>query len=364
MVILILLACSCIFGFVLFSDILLINRNQSGSTEDKVSVIIPARNEEHNLPILLASLKEQTVQPYEIIVVDDMSSDKTYEMAESFGVKVIRNTDLPENWTGKSWALWNGVKEADGDILIFLDADVRLAPKALEYLLRARASSGGAVSVVPYHKTEKFYEKLSLIPCILGVLAFTSPFERISSRKGLYGSCIALTRKDYGKIQGHNSIKSEVLDDLTLGKRLSEAGIPIDNYIGYNLVSFRMYPKGLRSELEGFGKSAVLSMSNLRPLTILCIAIWFVGLLAVQFITPVLMIAGNSYAIPFILAYIFYTVQMIYFLKYCGDFGWFMPVLHMVSSVFFIVVIVYSYYQVKFTGEVVWKGRQIKVGRK
>lgn len=362
--ILIILACSCIFGFVLFSNVLLHNGNSSDIEESKVSVIIPARNEEHNLPVILTSLREQTVRPYEIIVIDDMSADKTYEIAESFGVKVIRNTELPEKWTGKSWALWNGVKESSGDILVFLDADVRLAPKALETLLKSRAACKGAISVVPYHKTEKFYERLSLIPCILGVLAFTSPFERNSKSKGLYGSCIVMTRQDYSKIEGHDSIKSEVLDDLTLGKKLSDAGVPIENYIGYELVSFRMYPKGLRSELEGFGKSAVLSMADLRPLTILCIAIWFIGLLAVQFITPVLMLAGNAYAMPFVLGYIFFTAQIIYFLKYSGDFGWFMPILHIVSSVFFIIVILYSYYQVTITGEVVWKGRQIKVGRK
>jgi glycosyltransferase involved in cell wall biosynthesis len=352
--ILILLACSCIFGFVLFSNVLLNDRENEVNENTKVSVIIPARNEAHNLPYLLASLKEQTYKPCEIIVVDDMSSDETYETAESFGVKVIKNTELPENWTGKSWALWNGVKESSGDILVFFDADVRLAKKALETLLDARAKSGGAISVVPYHKTEKFYEKLSLIPCILGVLAFTSPFERLSKSKGMYGSCIVMTKQDYSKIEGHDSIKSEVMDDLTLGKRLSDAGIPIENYIGYHLVSFRMYPGGLRSELEGFGKSAVLSMSTLRPLTILCIAIWFAGLI----------LMGSSYVVPFVLGYIFYTVQIIYFLKYSGDFGYLLPVLHGLSSVFFIVVILYSYYQVTFTGSVIWKGRQIKVGRK
>jgi glycosyltransferase involved in cell wall biosynthesis len=362
--ILILLACSCIFGFVLFSNVLLNDRENEVNENTKVSVIIPARNEAHNLPYLLASLKEQTYKPCEIIVVDDMSSDETYETAESFGVKVIKNTELPENWTGKSWALWNGVKESSGDILVFFDADVRLAKKALETLLDARAKSGGAISVVPYHKTEKFYEKLSLIPCILGVLAFTSPFERLSKSKGMYGSCIVMTKQDYSKIEGHDSIKSEVMDDLTLGKRLSDAGIPIENYIGYHLVSFRMYPGGLRSELEGFGKSAVLSMSTLRPLTILCIAIWFAGLLAVQFVVPVLILMGSSYVVPFVLGYIFYTVQIIYFLKYSGDFGYLLPVLHGLSSVFFIVVILYSYYQVTFTGSVIWKGRQIKVGRK
>ena len=259
MIILILLACSCLCGYVLFSKVLLEIPKDRTKIDSKVSVIIPARNEEDNLPFLLESIKSQSIEPYEIIVVDDMSTDKTYEIAAGYGVKVIKNTELPDKWTGKSWALWNGVKESSGDILVFLDADVRLEPNTLKTLLVTRTESGGAISVVPYHKTQKFYEKLSLVPYLLGVLVFTSPFERYSKKKGLYGSCIVMTREDYSKIEGHDSVKSEVLDDLTLGKKLSEAGIPVHNFIGYKNVSFRMYPGGIQSELERcrfkYGKS-------------------------------------------------------------------------------------------------------------
>ncbi len=364
MAILILLACSCIFGLILFSKVQLIDQDSVKNEDSKVSVIIPARNEEVNLPYLLESLKTQTVSPYEVIVVDDMSSDRTYEIAAGYGVKVIGHKELPENWTGKAWALWNGVKASSGNILVFFDADVRLAPNALETLLNVRAKTGGAISVVPYHKTEKFFEKFSLIPYLLGVLAFTSPFERYSRRKGLYGSCIVMTREAYSKIEGHDSVKSEVLDDLTLGNKLTEAGIHVENYIGNNYVFFRMYPGGLRSELQGFGKSAVLGMANLQPFTVISIAIWFIGLLAVEFITPFTLFFGARYAIPFTLGYILYTLQIFYFLRHSGDYGRFIPALHLFSTVFFIVVILYSYYQVTFTGSVTWKGRQVKIGRK
>ncbi|WMJ87506.1 glycosyltransferase [Anaerocolumna sp. MB42-C2] len=364
MIILILLVCSCLCGYVLFSKTLLKNPEDQTKIHNNVSIIIPARNEEDNLPFLLESLKSQSIEPYEIIVVDDMSSDKTYEIAVSFGVKVIKNTELPDQWTGKSWALWNGVKESSGDILVFLDTDVRLEPKALETLLFTRELSGGAISVVPYHKTQKFYERLSLIPYLLGVLAFTSPFERYSKKKGLYGSCIVMTREDYSKIEGHDSVKSEVLDDLNLGKKLTGAGVPVHNFIGYHNVSFRMYSGGIQSELQGFGKGAVLSTANLRPLTIMWIAFWFMGLLAVEFVTPVLMILGSIYTTPFLLGYILLTLQVFYFLKYSGEYGKLVPVLHLLSTIFFIVIILYSYYQVAIIGSVTWKGRQVKVGRK
>jgi glycosyltransferase involved in cell wall biosynthesis len=365
--ILIILILLCISGFILFSKVSVngYHNNTLFKRDYKVSIIIPARNEELNLPNILSSLKKQTYEPYEIIVVDDFSTDKTNEIAKNYGVKVIQNTSLPDGWTGKTWAVWNGFLNSSGDILIFLDADVRLSPNAIESLLKARERSGGAISVVPYHYTEKFYERLSLVPYLLGVFAFTSPFERRNTQKGLYGSCIVTTREDYEKINGHESIRCELLDDLSLGKKFSEYGINIENFIGYDMVSFRMYQNGINSEIQGFSKGAVLSTATLTPATILFIALWVLGLFAVGLITPFLLIFMYPLSLPFLLGYIMYTVQIIYFLKYTGYYGRIMPIMHFLSSIFFILIMIYSIYQVTFLGRVSWKGRQIKVrGRK
>lgn len=359
--ILIILVLMCVAGFLLFTRITLTKGGDGSEDGLRASIIIPARNEENNLPHLLDSLMEQTIKPHEIIVVDDFSSDRTYELAAGYEVKVIKNTELPKNWTGKTWAVWNGFKEATGDIMVFLDADVRLSPDALGVLLHTRAEVGGAISVVPYHTTKRFYERFSLILYILGIFAFTSPFERRSRVKGLYGSCIVVSRVDYEKINGHGSIRSELLDDLNLGKKLSSAGIRIKNFIGHRYVYFRMYPNGLQSELQGFGKGAVLSTATLRPLTIIAIAAWIVGLLASGFATPALLIAGSRYFPVFAVGYLLYTLQIFYFLHYSGRYGFLIPMLHPVSSVFFIVVMIYSACQVIFKGSVTWKGRRIKI---
>ena len=362
MVILLLFILACISGFVLYAKVQLSNSNGLSQCDYKASVIIPARNEEKNLPFLLNSLKLQTCKPYEVIVVDDFSSDRTSEIAAQCGVKVIQNSALPDGWTGKTWAVWNGFLESSGDVLVFLDADVRLAPRALESLLKARGKSGGVVSVVPYHYTEKFYERLSLVPYLLGIFAFTSPFERKNAKKGLYGSCIAAARKDYEKINGHNSIRAELLDDLNLGKKFSEAGIRVENFIGGNLVSFRMYPNGIQSELQGFGKGAVLSTATLRPATVTLVAFWLLGLFAAELITPFLLIFSHPWEFYFLAGYILYTLQILYFLRCTGNYGRVMPVLHVLSSLFFILIMLYSVYQVVFLGCVSWKGRQVKVG--
>jgi 4,4'-diaponeurosporenoate glycosyltransferase len=359
--ILVIIALGCVAGLILFRRNTVPVIRQTAPPHGKLSVIIPARNEESNLHHLLDSLQAQTSKPFEIIVVDDFSDDRTRAIAESYGVTVVAGTPLPLGWTGKNWAVWNGYAHASGDLIAFLDADVRLAPHALQSLLLAREQAGGAISVVPYHQTEKFYERLAMIPNILGMFAFTSPFERTNPKKGLYGSCILTTKEDYDKVKGHEGVKSELLDDLNLGAKYVEAGIPVTNFIGEGLVSFRMYPGGIRSELQGFGKGAVLSTGALSRGTIILIATWMVGLIVAEAAPFVL---HTSWALPLSIGYLLYTLQIIYLVKYIGGFGKGIPVLHLLSTVFFLFVMLYSAYQVAFVGHVAWKGRNIQVGGK
>jgi 4,4'-diaponeurosporenoate glycosyltransferase len=356
--IMILMLIGCLSGFILFKKNTLPVYDEPYQGTRKLSVIIPARNEERNLPYLLESLMSQSCPPFEIIVVDDFSDDRTRAIAESYGVKVIAGSSLPEGWTGKSWAVWNGYLQAGGDVFAFLDADIRLAPTALASLMKARERSNGVISVVPFHHTEKLYEKLAMIMNILGIFTFTSVFEKGNARKGLYGSCILALREDYEKINGHESVKSEVLDDLLIGSKFIAAGIPITNFIGYGFVSFRMYPNGIRSEIEGFSKGAVLSTSTLSPLTIIPIAIWVIGLIVSN---TVFIFVNTSWAVLLLIGYIMYMLQLFYFIKYVGVFGILIPVLHIIASLFFIVIMLYSMYQVVFLGHVKWKGRLVRV---
>ncbi|MGO4108671.1 glycosyltransferase [Paenibacillus sp. YAF4_2] len=354
-----LLVCACAMGLVLFRKNTIPVYREGPIQQGKLSVVIPARNEEGNLPHLLSSLQAQTYTDLEIIVVDDHSEDRTREIAESYGIKVITNPELPLGWTGKNWAVWNGYLQATGDLIAFLDADVRLAPHALRSLLTAREQEGGVISVVPFHIAERFYERLALIVNVLGLFAFTSPMERTNPSKGLYGSCILATRADYEQAKGHEGVKAEVLDDLNLGARFVEAGVKVTNYIGRGMVSFRMYPGGIKSEIQGFSKGAVLSTSKLNIGTSLLVAVWLIGLIAAEAAPFVI---GTSYLLPFAIGYVLYTLQIYYFVRYTGRFGIWLPIVHILSTVFFLYIMLYSLYQVVFLRQVAWKGRSIKVG--
>ncbi|MCM3631276.1 glycosyltransferase family 2 protein [Paenibacillus glycanilyticus] len=348
-------------GFVLFRRNTVPVSRDGPFQERRLSVIIPARNEENNLPYLLGSLETQSHKPYEVIVVDDHSEDRTRAVAEGYGVKVIANPDLPSGWTGKNWAVWNGYLQAGGDLIMFLDADVRLAPDALRSLLTAREKEGGVISVVPYHVAEKLYERLALIPNLLGLFAFTSPMERTNPDKGLYGSCILTTREDYEQAKGHESVRGEVLDDLNLGARFMESGVKITNYIGRGMVSFRMYPGGIKSEIQGFSKGAVLSTSKLNIRTTLLVAVWLIGLIAAE-AAPFAI--GTPVLLPLAIGYVLYTLQIYYLVRYTGRFGIWLPAVHLLSTVFFLYIMLYSVYQVVVLRKVAWKGRSIEVGRR
>lgn len=359
------IAAGLISGFVLF------RRNtipapsapvhRTGPPKETISIIIPARNEEHNLPLLLKSLQQQTRKPDEIIVVDDHSVDRTRQIAESYGVRVITSPELPKGWTGKNWALWNGYQQSTGDLLIFLDADVRLAETAIESLAAERGKQGGVISAFPYHMTEKFYERFAMILNMLGVFVFTSPFERKNREKGLFGACIVTTREDYEKIGGHKSIHAEMLEDLNLGASFQRAGIKVTNYIGFGLVSFRMYPDGIRSVLQGFGKAAILSIAKFQPLTLFFVILWLIGLIISQ---CWIFTIGYGPWLPLLIGYILYAIEIYIINHSIGRFGWIHPALHVLSTIFFLIVLVYSLYHSLVRKQVIWKGRYIDVGGK
>jgi 4,4'-diaponeurosporenoate glycosyltransferase len=96
--------------------------------QPRVSVLIPARNEQATLPHLLRAMQQQRLRPLEVIVIDDHSTDQTAAIARTAGVRLIEAPPLPAGWCGKTWALHHGSHQAQGDLLVFLDADTEPVP--------------------------------------------------------------------------------------------------------------------------------------------------------------------------------------------------------------------------------------------
>ena len=167
------------------------------STLATVSVIIPARDEEANLGALLGDLDHSLNRPAQVVVVDDESADATAAIAEAGGAALVATGGPPPGWAGKAWACWLGAERAGGRILVFLDADVRLAPGALHRVCTEQGRGGGLLSVQPYHVTERPYEQLSLYFNLIGLMAAGEFTPRRQQARAAFGPCMVCVRDDY-----------------------------------------------------------------------------------------------------------------------------------------------------------------------
>jgi len=329
-----------------------------------ISVIIPARNEEKNLPLLLRDLGAQTTAVREIIIVDDMSEDGTARVAQEHGAKLIRLEDKPEGWTGKSWACQNGADAAAGEIFLFLDADVRLGKDGIRSLVEAFRKAGCVISVQPYHRTEKVYEQFSMMFNLIQIAATGTALPRPLDI-GLYGPVILISRSDYEKVGGHESVRQSVVEDMALGTRLRETGVPYRLFVGSPSVSFRMYASGLRDLLQGWTKNIASGAARIPLALFAAVFFWIASLLSV----PIQIIKFSAsqnwpWLLVYCMLYLVWVLVLAILSRRVGRFKlWtlvFYPVLMPVMTVVFIV----SGFRKLFGLKVKWKGRAIATGEK
>ncbi len=238
-------------------------RRSIGQQRPLVSIIVPARNEQRNLPTILPSLLRQDYPAIEIIVVDDASTDATGAIAAEWGardarLRVLRGAGPPPGWTGKNYACWQGAQAARGDWLLFTDADTCHTPEALRSALALADGAGAsAVSLFPRQRCESFWERL-LLPFAYQQYfagADTRAQGRPDSPALANGQYFLIRRAAYAAAGGHAAVKGSVIDDVALAGALKRAGYPTLVARGEALVSVRMYDS-LGALAEGFTKNA------------------------------------------------------------------------------------------------------------
>ena len=211
-----------------------------------VSVVIPARNEEASLGACLESLSTQTGVAFEIIVVDDHSTDRTHEIATSFpGVRVIEAGPLPIGWTGKNNAVATGAHAAHGEWLLFTDADTVHLPGSLGRSLdEARHVGAALLSYSPEQIVASFWEK-AVMPVIFAELAAKYRPSQVSDPKSsaaaANGQYILITREAYDAVGGHAAVSQSLLEDVDLARAVKQSGRKIFFRFGGDAVRTRMY---------------------------------------------------------------------------------------------------------------------------
>jgi 4,4'-diaponeurosporenoate glycosyltransferase len=343
------------------------DRNDRCGQGRRVSIIIPAYNEEHRLPDLLASLKIQDIQPCELLVVDDWSTDETAAVARQGGARIISSDPIVPGWVGKSRACWSGAKAARGDWLLFFDADTRLDHAgSLRQILQTYSGLGarGGLSFQPYHTVRRLYESLSAIFNIIvmaGMSVFTPWGNRLRGA-GLFGPCLICRRSDYFAVGGHDAVRSQIMDDLALGQLFRKAGLPVHCYSGLGVIRFRMYPEGPGSLIEGWTKNFGSAAPATHPLVFAMIILWICsGFSSVTLLILAVVNGPAGWLAAGIAAYALNVLLMFRLARQCGNFHPLLVILYPVLLIFFSVLFFWSFILTKVFHVVNWKGRKIKV---
>ncbi|UOY93111.1 glycosyltransferase family 2 protein [Ectobacillus sp. JY-23] len=318
-----------------------------------VTIIIPARNEERNIGRLLMSLQDQMYPHVEVLVMDDGSTDETAVIAKRMGANVISLPPLPSGWQGKAWGCWNGAKMAQGEILIFLDADTVLEGEGIRHLIATYYECRATVlSVHPYHRMVRPYEFFSSFFHLLLFSALRA-FHMFGNKQkaiGAFGQCLICKRGDYFKFGGHLAGKGELLENMTLAQRVLQAGGKVACVSGRGAISMRMYPEGFKTFVEGWSKSFAKGASGTNPWLLLWIGLWMNGI-----VTSCLHL-GEQGVFVF---YMLFVAQVYWMLRRIGNFGIITALTYPLHVMVFLLVFALSCIKLFVHRNVSWKGRTI-----
>jgi hypothetical protein len=285
-------------AMVMWNGSLLWPLPRPNATQTKVSVLIPARNEAANIGALLDTLVNQPTIDAEFIILDDQSTDATAAIVQDYArrdprVRLITGQSLPSGWTGKNFACQQLANAATGDLLLFLDADVRLEPEALSRLTHhmERHPALAMLSGVPRQLTGSLAEKL-VTPLIAFLIMGYLPLglARLSTAPAFgagVGQAVLVRRDAYLRIGGHGAVKTTMHDGIKLARALRQQGLMTDVAALHDIVSCRMYDN-LSGVWRGFAKNAHEGMAQPVP-----IAVWTI-LLGVGHVLPWLLLPFAS----------------------------------------------------------------------
>ena len=229
-----------------------------------VSILIPARNEYHNLRRCLDSLINQDYSNIEILVLNDRSTDQTATLVEEYQskdkrVQLLQGQDLPDGWIGKHWACHQLSEAAKGTIILFMDADTVLSSSIVsKAVLGMNEQNSDLVSLVPGRKANCLIEKLMfplidwMILCWLPVkLAYSSKSPYLSAN---FGQFMMFRKEAYITIGGHSYLRNNLLDDFELGREIKRNGLKWNLYDGSKDITTRMYSRS-REAFTGLSRS-------------------------------------------------------------------------------------------------------------
>ncbi len=315
MILTILIILSAICGAVLLAIALFnvafgphLRKKHTPAEKPLVSVLIPARNEERNIAACLNSILAQDYPNFEVIVLDDQSTDTTAFVVRNFmrkhdNLRLLQGRVLPNGWLGKNWACRQLAQYASGDIFVFADADTQHDPQALSrtvgYMQRFKLQ---ALSSFSQQRTYTFAEKLfvPLVDFILYSLLvlWSVPLTKSPLFSAANGQWIAFTKEGYRRLGGHEAVKDQIVEDVELFRAAKKSGLKVMTTSGSGMIYCRMYQSW--NEIWNGMSKFMFGLSGNRDLPFfMVLALFFVSVLLPWLLlfwvpqTALLLIAGQ-----------------------------------------------------------------------
>jgi len=332
-----------------------------------ISVMVPARNEEDNIETCLKSLQGQDYPNFEILVLNDHSSDNTAQIvrrmaAEDKRIRLFHSQPLPEGWAGKPFACYQLAQRARGSWFLFVDADTIHAPHMLRSVLSVaiKFNRPGLLSGFPRQIANSLPQKVAIPVLYFVIMSWLPIWWLHRSRKPrpslAIGQFLLFPREDYWRIGGHKAVKSKIIEDVWLGVEINRSG---SRHIAIDLspvVSCNMY-HDVGAMWEGFIKwmYSVAALSRLG-LAMLITAGYFFFLAPFYWLWRELFVASTGWE-----AIIGFQVVVIFGMRWLVDSRFKEPVvsafLHPLGFTFLILTALYAGSRQVVGVGVRWKNR-------
>lgn len=329
------------------------------ASKKKLSILIPARNEEASLPTLLDQIKNCTHPDIEVIVLDDFSTDQTPTILRRYAstwekLQYIPGKDLPPGWLGKNWACHQLGEASSGEYLLFLDADVAYLDPELptQAIQEAQHRSLSLLSIFPTQTMPTTGEKM-VVPLmhylLLTLLPLTwiraLPFPSMAAANGQF---MLFDGKQYRAHRWHQLVKGVIVEDIAIMQQIKQHKLLGMTFLGQKKIQCRMY-SGFRSGVQGFGKNLLAGFGNSIPVLLL-----FIGLTQIAWLWAIFTLSSVLWGL---------SILLILWMRFCThrasrESFWVHLGLHPIHMFMLLLIAGNSIYR-RLSKKNIWKGRNV-----
>lgn len=342
-----------------------------------VSMLLAGKDEERNIQACLESLLQQQYPNLEIIAVNDRSTDATGRMMDAIAaahpnLHVLHVTKLREGWFGKCNAIREAGERATGEWLCFTDADcVQISPRSIAIAMRYALETGtDFLSVLPMHIARGFWERLLQPACSgLMILWFNPMKVNNPASRAAYanGAFMLIRRSTYEALGGHEAVKSEINEDMKLGRLAKEGGHRLRIVSNDDLYTVRMY-ESFKEIWNGWTRIYTGSFGTLKRLGVTILVVLFFTLLPwAALITSFAVgdsheqawhymqgVASVTCALQLIVMTGFYSLNRVY---------WLYGIMYPIAAVFAVCILINAIRRIGGRGPITWKGTTYQGGK-